>query len=104
MKRSNAMSSTAACSSSQPPIQLTHRTLQTSWLSQLVRLSLEEKTQFAHRSSEREANDKKWNETIVEAAIGVEQAASNLQVKVTSYEKNIDDLLASLKIWFAISN
>ncbi|KAG8060818.1 hypothetical protein GUJ93_ZPchr0002g26684 [Zizania palustris] len=64
----------------------------------------EEKAQFAHRPSEREANGKKWNEAIVEAAAGVEQAASNLQVKVTSCEQNVDDLLKSLKTWSAISN
>ncbi|KAG8060349.1 hypothetical protein GUJ93_ZPchr0002g25762 [Zizania palustris] len=65
---------------------------------------LEEKAQFAHRPSEREANGKKWNEAIVEAAAGVEQAASNLQVKVTSCEQNVDDLIKSLKTWSAISN
>ncbi|KAG8060976.1 hypothetical protein GUJ93_ZPchr0002g25368 [Zizania palustris] len=64
----------------------------------------EEKAQFAHRPSEREANGKKWNEAIVEAIAGVEQAASNLQVKVTSREQNVDDLLKSLKTWSAISN
>ncbi|KAG8064881.1 hypothetical protein GUJ93_ZPchr0004g38639 [Zizania palustris] len=64
----------------------------------------EEKAQFAHRPSEREANGKKWNEAIVEATAGVEQAASNLQVKVTSCEQNVDDLLKSLKTWSAISN
>ncbi|KAG8095874.1 hypothetical protein GUJ93_ZPchr0013g36048 [Zizania palustris] len=64
----------------------------------------EEKAQFAHRPSKREANGKKWNEAIVEAAAGVEQAASNLEVKVTSCEQNVDDLLKSLKTWSAISN
>ncbi|KAG8088891.1 hypothetical protein GUJ93_ZPchr0011g28736 [Zizania palustris] len=64
----------------------------------------EEKAQFAHRPSEREANGKKWNEAIVEAAAGVEQAASNLQVKVTSCEQNVDGLLKSLKTWSATTN
>ncbi|KAG8065254.1 hypothetical protein GUJ93_ZPchr0004g38460 [Zizania palustris] len=59
----------------------------------------EEKAQFAHRPSEREANGKKWNEAIVEAATGVEKVASNLQVKVTSCEHNVDGLLKSLKAW-----
>ncbi|KAG8051058.1 hypothetical protein GUJ93_ZPchr0009g2132 [Zizania palustris] len=49
-----------------------------------ARLEDEERAQFAHKPSEREANGKKWNEAIVEAATGVEQVASNLQVKITS--------------------
>ncbi|KAG8083845.1 hypothetical protein GUJ93_ZPchr0010g7476 [Zizania palustris] len=64
----------------------------------------EEKAQFSHRPSEREANGKKWNEAIVESAAGVEQAASNLQVKVTSCEQNVDGLLKSLKTWSATTN
>ncbi|KAG8065006.1 hypothetical protein GUJ93_ZPchr0004g39872 [Zizania palustris] len=126
MKRSNAMSSTAACSSSNLEAELgmdfIEKAFQEATIKVLMgateglntdtlhdpqccaRLEDEEKAQFAHRPSEREANGKKWNEAVVEAAAGVEQAASNLQVKVTSCEQNVDDLLKSLKTWSAIPN
>ncbi|KAL5211601.1 hypothetical protein ABZP36_022448 [Zizania latifolia] len=59
----------------------------------------EEEEQLAHTSSKHEADGKKWNETIAEATTGVEQAASNLQVKIANFGQNVNDLLESLKTW-----
>ncbi|KAL5227989.1 hypothetical protein ABZP36_016254 [Zizania latifolia] len=64
----------------------------------------EEEEQLAHTSSKHEADGKKWNETIAEATTGVEQAASNLQVKIANFGQNVNDLLESLKTWSASSN
>ncbi|KAL5209198.1 hypothetical protein ABZP36_004821 [Zizania latifolia] len=64
----------------------------------------EEEEQLAHTSSKYEADGKKWNETIAEATTGVEQVASNLQVKIANFGQNVNDLLESLKTWSASSN